>query len=263
MEWMKVFVPVDPAAAVNDAKFEKEFATMPHTSYEWERLYSSFVRTGDVEGARRFMEQMAQSGRFITVGNLSKSELTQTKYLAVSFIAVVTRVAINHGAEELKCYETSDAFIQFLDTCDVPEDIVTRLFAAAEIMIQAVHDAREDTENNCYFKRCKEYIRSHLNQKITVRELSDLCGLSPNYMSALFKKISGKTITDYILEQRIQVAKRLLLTGEHTAAEVAAFLGFSSQSYFIACFKKQTGETPRHWRTHHAQTSALTLYPGL
>lgn len=47
---------MDPAAAVNDAKFEKEFATMPHTSYEWERLYSSFVRTGDVEGARRFME---------------------------------------------------------------------------------------------------------------------------------------------------------------------------------------------------------------
>lgn len=263
MELWKIFVPVDPASAVNDAKFEKEFTTMPHTSYEWERLYSSFVRNGDVEGARRFMDQIAKSGKFITVGNVSKSELTQTKYLAVSLIAVVTRVAMNHGADELKCYQTSDAFIQFLDTCDDPAKIVTHLFGTVETMIQAVHDAKEVTENNLYFKRCREYISSHLNRKITVEDLAELCGLSPNYMSHIFKTLSGKTITEYILEERIQVAKRLLLTGEHTAAEIAAFLGFSSQSYFIACFKKQVGETPRRWKMHHTKDSAMKLYPGL
>ena len=60
MEYLKLFVPIDPASAINDTKFEKEFPSLPHSSYEWERMYCSFVRTGDVAGARRFMDQIAQ-----------------------------------------------------------------------------------------------------------------------------------------------------------------------------------------------------------
>ena len=263
MKLLNMFVPVDPSATINDTKFENEFATLPHSSYEWERMYSSFVQTGDVAGARQYIEQLAESGEFITVGNVSKSELAEAKYLAVSLIAIVTRVAINNGADELKGYQTSDAFIQFIDTCNDTEKIVTQMFTSAEVMIQAVHDAKEVSENNLYFKRCQEYIGNHLNQKITVNDLAELCDLTPNYMSFIFKKISGKTITEYILDQRIQVAKRLLLTNEHTTAEIATFLGFSSQSYFIACFKKQVGETPRHWKMYHEKGSRVKLYPSL
>lgn len=100
--FLELFKPIDPTSAINDTKFEKNFPSLPHSSYEWERVYCSFVRTGDVAGARRYMEQIAQSGKSITVGNVSKSQLTMTKYLGVSLIAVVTRVAINNGADELK-----------------------------------------------------------------------------------------------------------------------------------------------------------------
>lgn len=263
MEYLELFIPIDPTSAINDTKFEKDFLALPHSSYEWERMYCSFVRAGDVAGARRFMDQIAQSGRAIMVGNVSKSQLTMTKYLAVSLIAVVTRVAINSGADELKCYQISDAFIQHLDSHTDPGKIVTLLFSAAETMIQAVHDAKEVSENNLYFKRCREYISNHLNQKITVHHLADLCGLTPNYTSYIFKKLSGMTITDYVLAQRIQVAKRLLLGDEYSTAEIASFLGFSSQSYFIACFKKQVGETPRRWKMYHAKGAGVKLYPDI
>lgn len=263
MEYLKLFVPIDPASAINDAKFEKEFPSLPHSSYEWERMYCSFVRNGDVAGARRFMDQIVQSGKSITVGNVSKNELTMTKYLGVSLIAVVTRVAIDSGADELKCYQISDEYIQLMDACNDPEKLVVHMFSAAETMIQAVHEAKEVAENNLYYKRCREYISNHLGEKITVNDLSELCGLTPNYMSYIFKKLSGKTITDYILEQRIQVAKRLLLTGEHNTAEIAAFLNFNSHSYFIACFKKQVGETPRHWKMYHTKGTGVKLYPGI
>lgn len=83
----------------------------------------------------------------------------------------------------MKCYQVSDEFIQDLDASNDPGEIVTQMFAAAESMIQAVHDAKEVTENNLYFKRCREYISSHLSQKITVNDLAELCGLTPNYMS--------------------------------------------------------------------------------
>lgn len=263
MEYFKVFVPIDPASSINDAKFEKEFTSLPHSSYEWEQMYCSFLRDGDVAGARRFMEQIAASGKSIAVGNVSKNEVSQAKYLAISLIAVATRVAINSGADELKCYQLSDQFTQSLDSYDDPETVVGHMFITAEAMTQAVHDAKEKAEDNLYYKRCREYISNHLNQKIMVEDLAELCGLTPNYMSYIFKSLSGKTITEYILDERIQVAKRLLLADEHSTAEIASFLGFSSQSYFIACFKKQVGETPRHYKMYHTKGAGVKLYPGI
>lgn len=263
MNYLDLFKPVDPASAINDTKFERDFSSLPHTSYEWERLYCSFVKAGDVAGARKFMDRLATSGQFITVGNVSTSELNMTKYLAVSLIAVLTRVAINSGADELRCYQTSDEYIQFLDRCSTPDLIVTQMFAAAEAMIQAVHDAKEVTDNNLYYNQCREYIANHLGQKITVSELAEHCQLTPNYLSFIFKKVSGKTITDYILEQKITMAKQLLLSREYTTDEIASFLGFHSQSYFIERFKKMVGMTPRAWKTTHGKNAGMDLYPGI
>lgn len=263
MEYEKVFVPIDPSSTVNDAHFESDFNALPHSSYEWEQIYCSFIRNGDVEGARKFMNHIAASGKIITVGNVSNNSVTQVKYLAVSMIAVATRVAINNGADELFCYKFSDQFIQSLDSCDDSEVIISHMFHTVEVMTKAVHDAKEKAEDNLHYKRCREYIGNHLNQKIRVENLAELCGLTPNYMSSIFKKLSGMTITEYILNQRIQVAKRLLLADEHTTAEISSFLGFSSQSYFIACFKKHVGETPRHWKMYHAKESGMNLYSGI
>lgn len=263
MEYSKVFVPIDPSTSVNDARFEREFTTLPHSSYEWEQIYCSFIRNGDVDGARKYMNYIAGNGKVVNVGNVSNSSISQVKYLAVSLIAVATRVAINSRADELKCYQLSDQFIQFLDSCDDTDVIVSHMFHAVEVMTQAVHDAKENIEDNLYYKYCREYISAHLNQKILVEDLAELCGLTPNYLSRIFKALSGMTITEYILNQRIQVAKRLLLADEHTTAEIASFLGFSSQSYFISCFKKQVGQTPRRWKMYHSKNSAVKLYPAL
>lgn len=263
MNYLDLFKPIDPASAINDTRFEKEFQTLPHSSYEWERLYCSFVRAGDVEGSRRFWQRIASSGQFISVGNVSNNELAQTKYLAVSLIAVLTRVAINSGADELRSYQASDRFIQSLDTIDDPQIILARMFAAAEDMIQAVHDAKEISQNSIYYNQCREYIANHLGQKITVSELAEHCRLTPNYLSFIFKKVSGKTITDYILEQKITMAKQLLLSREYTTDEIASFLGFHSQSYFIERFKKQVGMTPRAWKTTHGKNAGMDLYPGV
>lgn len=263
MDYLNIFAPVDPAASMNDTKFEKEFRTLSHSSYEWERAYCAYVRAGDVAGARQYMNHIAENGHFITVGNVSRNFTMQTKFLAVSFIAVITRVAINSGADELNTYQISDTFLQFLDGCEDDALIVSELFLAAEQMIQAVHDAQANSENSIYFIKCREYISNHLSEKIMVEDLAGLCDLTPNYLSHIFKKISGKTITDYILDQRITVAKQLLLSPDYTSAEIAAFLGFNSQSYFISCFKKQVGETPRSWKMRHGQGAGVDLYPGI
>lgn len=263
MDYLELFTAVDPSQSVNDAKFEKEFSTVPHSAYEWERAYTNFVRAGDVLGARRYMEYMAKQGQAVLVGNLSPDYVTQNKFLAVSTMAVITRVAISSGADELAAYQISDAYLQYLAKAQNVDEFIAKLFQSVETLIQLVHDAKEISEHNAHYLRCREYISQHLGQKITVPELAELCGLTPNYLSHIFKKISGKTVTEYILGERIQTAKQLLLSGGHSSAEIASFLGFTSQSYFIACFKKEVGMTPRSWKLRQARGSGVELYPDL
>jgi AraC-like DNA-binding protein len=100
-------------------------------------------------------------------------------------------------------------------------------------------------------KKAKDYIFLHLHSALTVAEISAHVGLSTNYLSALFKKETGKTIVAHIREKRIDAAKKLLVYSEYSANEIANHLTFSSQSHFISVFKKETGQTPQKYRQRY------------
>lgn len=263
MAKLKHYVALDTVSAISDTKFEKDFPIVPHSAYEWERRLFSYVRAGDVEGYRQFVDFMYTSGQMESVEKSTHGSLMHGKYLAVSSIAVIIRVAINSGVDELTAYQVSDSFLQFLDRCEDSELLFSELLKTCLQVVQAVRDAQEISKDSLYFTRCREYIASHLGQKITVGILADTCGLTPNYLSTIFKKASGKTVKEYVMQQRIQVAKQLLLSPDHTTSEIATFLGFASQSHFIDCFKKQVGTTPRRWRMRNEKGTGVELYPGI
>ena len=72
--------------------------------------------------------------------------------------------------------------------------------------------------------------------------------VSPNYLSDLLKKNTGKTAQEYIHTQLIKKAKNLLLRDDKTIAEVAYQLGFEYPAYFSRIFKNKTGTTPLAFR---------------
>lgn len=263
MAKMKHYVALDTVSAISDTKFEKDFSTIPHSAYEWERHLFTYVRAGDVVGYQRFIDFMYSSGQMDSVEKAAQDSLTHGKYLAVSTIAVIIRVAINSGADELTVYQFSDNFLQFLDRCENAEALFAELLRVCLQVVQTVHDSQDISKDNIYFTRCREYIANHLGQKITVGILADTCGLTPNYLSTIFKKASGKTVKEYVMQQKIQVAKQLLLSPDYTTSEIASFLGFASQSHFIDCFKKQVGTTPRRWRMRNEKGTGVELYPSI
>jgi AraC-like DNA-binding protein len=73
------------------------------------------------------------------------------------------------------------------------------------------------------------------------------------YLSALFKKTEQITITDYILREKVKLAKNLLTYSEYTIEHIGLYLGFSSQSHFGKVFKKYTGVTPNLYRQRNAR----------
>lgn len=78
--------------------------------------------------------------------------------------------------------------------------------------------------------------------------LAKECGVSNRHLARMFKRTTGKTITEYITEVRIDKAKMELATSDRLVKEISYDCGFQSQSSFAQAFRKATGLTPRQFR---------------
>ena len=85
-------------------------------------------------------------------------------------------------------------------------------------------------------------------QDCNVAYLAEALDVSPNHLSAVYKKETGERLSDVILQQRLQHAKDLLDYSDHKVVDIAAFSGFTDASPFIAHFKSEMGVTPLQYR---------------
>jgi YesN/AraC family two-component response regulator len=83
--------------------------------------------------------------------------------------------------------------------------------------------------------------------RITLDSLASQVSLSPGYLSRLFKKEMGMSVSEYISVQKIETAKNMLRYSDYSPSFIASILGYPSQSYFTQCFKKATGVTPKRF----------------
>jgi YesN/AraC family two-component response regulator len=98
------------------------------------------------------------------------------------------------------------------------------------------------------------YIKAHLAENLSVRELADMVYLSPDHLTRSFKKRYHKTVSDYILEKRMTLAGELLKKENLTITMVSDTVGFGNYSYFTEQFKKYYGMTPREYQKSMRQT---------
>ena len=96
--------------------------------------------------------------------------------------------------------------------------------------------------------RVVSYIKFNFKKKLTLAEVAKAVHLTPNYIGEIFTKKMGITFNQYLMQTRLSHAKNLLLRGEMTVMEVAVESGFSSQTYFSDCFKREFGYSPSEAR---------------
>lgn len=87
----------------------------------------------------------------------------------------------------------------------------------------------------------KKYIRKNINTKLTLNDVSAFLGFSPNYLNQLFIHYSECGFVEYVTQEKIQEAKRMLLTGTKKIYEIAENLGYENAFYFSKVFKKVEG----------------------
>lgn len=93
----------------------------------------------------------------------------------------------------------------------------------------------------------QEYIDDNLGGRLQLGEVAEVFGLSPAYLSVLFKKTTESGFSEYVNTKKIDRAKEMLLSGDMKIYEVADALGFESAYYFSKVFKKVDGHSPREY----------------
>ncbi len=105
-----------------------------------------------------------------------------------------------------------------------------------------------DEKNVRKLKNVLSFIRGAFDRPITLEEMADAAGVSPQYFSAFFKSMTGKTPFAYVGSYRIERACRKLLGSDLSVTDIAYSCGFNDLSYFIKSFKAEKGVTPTAFR---------------
>ena len=97
------------------------------------------------------------------------------------------------------------------------------------------------------------YIQHHLSEPISAEEMAKELFMSRPYLSAKFKEETGETLTDFILKEKTEEAKRLLRYSDKSSTAIGAYLGFSSLGHFSRVFKKYAGQAPSEYRDEYVK----------
>lgn len=218
---------------------------LPQTRYNTELKIFTCVQLGDLE---RLMAEIEKVNATIVAGNISDNPVTQFKYLAVSAITLATRYAIQGGLNEKIAYDFSDKSIAKVDKMDSADDILTSLAYDIITLTKMVSENRLKPKQSPHIKKCISYINEHLEDKLTVKALAEIFGISPDYLSQIFKHEMGDNLSSYILTRKLEHAKELIAKGTSNK-EICETLNFSSPSYFVTAFKNKYHMTPSEYKS--------------
>ena len=104
-----------------------------------------------------------------------------------------------------------------------------------------------DTDNS-HVKQIKNYICMNLTEKLTLEAIASHVHLAPQYICTVFKKQTGITVTRFIMNQRIDLAKKRIITSQESISAIAEGCGFNDYCYFSHAFKKITGVSANQYR---------------
>ena len=145
-------------------------------------------------------------------------------------------------------FNLSDIYILRVDRCTAEEEIHAIHRELVENYANRMHAIIKKGLYSKAILVCLDLIYDNLHNKITLKELAEKVGLSAPYLSKLFHKEVGVTVSQYISQKRIEAAENLLKYSDYSCVEISNYLCFNSESYFIQVFKSYTKLTPKEYR---------------
>ncbi|HHT7239816.1 MULTISPECIES: helix-turn-helix domain-containing protein [Bacillus] len=224
---------------------EQRQSTLTHIDPLVERKIFECIKQGKKDDLIKNLRRLPESGE---LGVLSKtSHLRSQKNSAIAAITLATRSAIEGGLFPEIAYTLSDLFIQKLEEIHKNEAISPFLEHALLEFAERVKNGTMQ-QHSKPINVCQNYIFTHLYEDITLSHLAEIVVLNPSYLSSLFKKEVGISLSEYIQRAKIDESKKLMTYTRHSISEISTLLNFHDQSHFTKVFKKHTGISPKQYK---------------
>ncbi|MBP1988510.1 helix-turn-helix domain-containing protein [Paenibacillus eucommiae] len=147
---------------------------------------------------------------------------------------------------ELESMPQLTAMLEWIETLDETEICLLRILN--EYATHAV-EQREQSNHYALLGQIRGYIEEHYaNPELSLIYIGDKFDMNPNYLSRLFKSEHGENFVDYLIDLRMDHAKRLLSETSKSVQEIATSVGYTTSIAFIRMFKKTYGYTPGDFR---------------
>ena len=127
-------------------------------------------------------------------------------------------------------------------------DTYEHFMQAVEYVITFLSDQNPLTFQEDQIDLAIRYIQENPEKKLTREEVAEYVHLNEDYFSRLFKEKTGYTVKDYIIKEKIKLAKELLATTNMSISIISLKTGFGNFSHFSRTFKKCEGITPNEYR---------------
>lgn len=217
-------------------------------SYRFEQLGNLLVKHGQVER----LQELFDSVPSVQAGKMASDTLRQAKNMFICSSTTMSRAAIEGGLDPQSAFKLTDLYIQKCELMRAPSSLFDLVREVAIDLASRVRSLNyDDVQDSKLFEACTFYIKKHLFSRISIQDIADEFGISRSYLSTQFHKQTGKTLTQFILDQKIIESKQLLLYTSKSISEIAMHLAFSSQSHFQNAFKKEVGVTPLEYRKQY------------
>ena len=218
-----------------------------HLSYEDDLHPYALLQQGDMAAVEE------AQGKFSgpNMGLLSDDPVRNYQYLFVASVTVACRFCMEGGLPTEEAFNLSDLYIRQADKC---ADVKAICALHGEMLRDYCRRMQQLRRGGAYSRpvfQCLDYIEQHLQEPLSLELLAEKLGISASYLSVIFKKETGETVSECVRRKRVDTAKTLLQYTQYTCSEIAEYLCFSTDSHFSRVFRQYAGMTPGEYRRKH------------
>lgn len=177
----------------------------------------------------------------------TNSELRNHKNIMITFNSLLRRSAYEGGVHPFYIDAVSSNYARLIEQCHHTAE----LYDITPYMVRSYCDLVEKRSMNSYSEPVRQIlvtVDASLTGDLSLKRFADELFLNTSYLSTLFKKEMGMTLTDYVNKNRIAYAKKLLKSTTLSIQDIAAKSGIPDIHYFTRLFRREMGVSPREWR---------------
>ena len=216
--------------------------------YEMENFFLRKISDGDVTGVKLAFESIASN--YYASTSQSQRSLYSTDWNGFAVLRTLARKAAEQGGCSIvKIDEITRESIQQYALARTESELNTVQKNMLVKLTKAVADTKKMSNYSPIVRNTLNYISANYSQDISLSELADMNHISEEHLSRSFKKEMGSSISTHIGNIRIKKAAELLKSTNLSISEIALYIGYSDNNYFVKVFKKRYGMTPSAYRS--------------